>query len=381
MARSPVSSWVATGLDDSTQGFQRANPLDRIQQIVNHRVSQHLGSPERSAPFNAQNTAFDAEEVAGNVLGMVQSRLNQATAEGADDQQLQAMREQAKQGIEQGIAESKEYLSGMGMLNEMVEEGIDRVRDLLSQGLQSDDDMTSQEVVGTKVIDASHYFKQTAETSFELEIETRDGDQVTLKFEQVNSEEGFLSYQQTADSEAFSTGHTVLSDSRFELSVEGELDEQELAAITDFTQNLEQVSNSFYDGNVQAALEQGMQLGYDTDEIAGFALELEYSQSSVATTRYREVSSLGQEEQSKLPGLEQLGALLGQLRNAFTQAEDQMAQVEQAGAGLLTNFISHHPKATDFSELLQQHGDEELEDVVGQLVGHVSDDHEAEHDD
>ncbi|MEN8177549.1 MAG: DUF5610 domain-containing protein [Pseudomonadota bacterium] len=354
--------------------------MTRIQQILNHRLSDQLGAPAKATPFSSQNSAFDAEEVANNVLGMVQNRLNQAAAEGADQQQLQAMRDQAKSGIEQGISEAREALQGLGMLSDSVEDGVGRVKDLLSKGLESALDSDEHAVEAARMVEVAHRFEQLEESSFELQIKTRDGDQVTLKFSQSNSEEGFLSYQQTANSEAFVSSHTVISDSRFELSIEGELDEEELAAITDFTQNIAQVSDNFFDGNVQAAFEQGMQLGFDTAQIAGFALELEYTQSSVATSRYREISSLDGTDSHKLPGLEQVRELLNQMQNVFAQADGLFEQTEQAASGLLTGFMSHHPKADGFSELLHQHGDDELEDVVEKLVGQVSAEHE-DHDD
>ncbi len=360
---------------------RQTNPLDRIQQILNHSLSDKLGAPDQTLPFNSQNSAFDAEEVANNVLGMVQNRLKQAAADGADHEQLQSLLEEAKSGIEQGASEAKEYLQSMGMLNDSVEEGINQVKDLLSEALDSELDSNDLDVDRAGMIEAMHRFEQSAESSFELQVMTQDGDQVSLKFSQTNSEQSFLSYQKSANGEEFISNHDAISDSRFELSVEGDLDEDELAAITDFTQNIQQVSENFFDGNVQAAFEQGMQLGFDTREIAGFALELEYSQSSVATTRYREISALEQSDDFRLPGLDQVKGLLNQMKDVFAQADGLFEQTEQAASGLLSGFMSHHPKADEFSERLHRHGDDEIEDVVEKLVGHVSDDHDHDHDD
>ena len=358
-----------------------ANPLNSIQQILNHRLSDKLGAPANTLPFNSQNSAFDAEEVANNVLGMVQNSLKQAAADGADQEQLQSMREQAISGIEQGTREAKEYLQSMGMLDDSVEEGINSVTELLSQGLQPDlENNNDQAVGGTRLIDLAHRFEQSAEASFELQVRTQDGDQVTLKFSQVESEQGFLAYRQTADSEELITSHSLMSGSRFEMTVEGELDEEELTAIKEFTQNIQQVSENFFDGNVQAAFEQGMQLGFDPEQISGFALELEYSQSSIATTRYREISALEQTDGLRLPGLEQVRGMLNQMQGVLTQADELFEQSEQTASGLLTGFMSHHPKAGEFSELLDKHGDDEIDDVVEKLVGRVAERHH-DHDD
>ncbi len=368
-------------VDSLSNDSRTTKPLNSIQQILNHRLSDKLGAPTNTLPLNAQDSAFDAEEVANNVLGMVQNRLKQAAAEGAGPEQLQSMREQAMSGIEQGTREASEYLQSMGLLDDSVDEGINRVKDLLAQGLELDlDTNTEQAVGGTRLIDVAHRFERSAEASFELQVRTQDGDQVTLKFSQLDSEQGFLAYRQTADSEELIARHSAVSGSRFEMSVEGDLNAEELAAITDFTQNIQQVSENFFDGNVQAAFEQGMQLGFDTEQIAGFALALEYSQSSVATTRYREISALEQTDGFRLPGLDQVKGLLNQMKGVFAQAHGLFEQSEQAASGMLTGFMSHHPKAGEFSERLHRHGDDEIKDVAEKLVRHVSDEHE-DHDD
>ena len=70
------------------------------------------------------------------------------------------------------------------------------------------------------------------------------------------------------------------------------------------------------------------------------------------------------------------------MKDVFAQADGLFEQTEQAASGLLSGFMSHHPKADEFSERLHRHGDDEIEDVVEKLVGHVSDDHDHDdHDD
>jgi hypothetical protein len=163
--------------------------------------------------------------------------------------------------------------------DDSVEAGIDRVKELISEGLEADLDDALQPGKA-QVIEAEHRFSQTTESSFELQVTTRDGDRVNLKFSQLDQRQDVLAYRQSGSSEEFISNHITTSNSHFGLSVEGELDEDELSAITDLANNIQRLSEEFFTGNAQVAFEQGLQLGFDTEEIAGFALELQYAQSS-----------------------------------------------------------------------------------------------------
>lgn len=108
-----------------------------------------------------------------------------------------------------------------------------------------------------------------------LAITTQEGDRVQIRF---RNKEGVVS--QTASSAngeerrvyAFSAG-------RVEISVQGELNDDELAAISDLVGKVESLAADFFAGDVQKAFEAATSLGFDAEQIAGFALKLSTRES------------------------------------------------------------------------------------------------------
>jgi hypothetical protein len=349
-------------------------PLARIERIINHSLSERLASPDRVQSFNPQNSAFDIEEVANNVMGLVQRRLRVAYAKGASQEQLQGLRDQAKAGIEQGLEEAMENLADMGLLSHALRDQIGQLKERLEEGL---DKMTFAErnspPADNRLIELTQGIQQLSETAFSFQLKTQEGDLVNLKFQQSTELREFLSYQQADNAQVVDYQQTLSADSRYELTVDGDLNDQELAAITEFTRALERIGEDFFAGDAQAAFEQGLQLGYDTNQIAGFALELQHSQTSIATSRYRSVSRLSTPEPARLSGLEHLGAFMGRLREQVGQAEGLFQQPRQSVSDLLGGVMSHHPEAGQFTELLRR-GDEQdhTKDLVDRLVGRVA---------
>jgi hypothetical protein len=347
--------------------------FSRVNQILNHKVSESLGN-QVSEPVKTAESSFDPDTIAKNVLGFINNRLQQAKQEGASEEELAALLEEAKTGIDEGINEAKEALEGMGMLTKPLEEGIEQAKEQILKGLESNAVEAKDEVEktnGAQLIEASHRFRQMEESAFELEVRTQDGDLVQLQFSRQEREQGAFSFSQTGSGMEFSSRYRESSSSQFSLTVEGNLDEEELTAISELAESLQGVSESFFDGNVQAAFEQGMSLGFDTEEIAGFALELSHSEMSVATTKYREVSGLSSEPSAKLTGLGQVSGMMDQLSGMLDQAESLFQDAHQTTGDMLSGFFSHHPKAGDFIERMQKAGEDAPERFAEKLVNRV----------
>ncbi len=360
-AKTPPQVDMVTGSSDPSDAFTR------VQQVLDQRLSGILGPPSQVVPVDRSNNTFDAETVANNVLGFVQNRLKQAEAEGASPDQLESLLKQAKSGIKQGLKDARDALDGMGLLNDSVKSGIKMAKKLIMQGLEQDR-KTPTSTDGIQTIEASLGFRQVEKSAFELQIKTQDGDVVTLKFRQSQREQSAISFRQSDGNTAISASYSESFHSRLSFSVEGDLDNEELTAITDLTNALQGVSETFFDGDIQAAFEQGMNLGYNTDEIVGFSLEMSHSLTSVATTRYREISELDNSNHPQLSGLDRIDDLLDQLSGVLGQAKELMEDADRSTKDLLHGLLSHHPDSKGFTDLLNKSGDEELEDVAVTLV-------------
>ncbi len=255
-----------------------------------------------------------AESVANNILGFIERRLRLDEASGASPEELEARLNEGLEGFKKGFAEAEEQLKALSLLTPEVEDAIGTTFDLVTAGIEdlrerfvggnepADEVDTSgiadgvrgvnSDFSGVAVGSASYSFAQS--NSFSFQVETADGDTVTI---QAGSQSVFASRSQFGA--ASSGGASVLQASvsaasqqseRFSLSVEGELDAGELAAINDLLGRVENLSSDFFAGDVEGAFNQALGLGYNTDELVGYSLNLRQVQVERATVAYGQVS-------------------------------------------------------------------------------------------
>ncbi|HEY5718014.1 MAG TPA: hypothetical protein VIS52_05920 [Motiliproteus sp.] len=178
---------------------------------------------------------------------------------------------------------------------------------------------------------------------FELELMTRDGDKVRLRV--FAAQDGSLSVAQSQvqtdgySEERYAQRAEQSSRSSLQFSVEGELDQDELAAINDLLGQVNKVADEFFNGDPLRSFEGLQELGFDTAEIAGFSLEMEqraevevrYSEASLQ--QYRDVAG----EQGHRPGLG-LGRYIAELGGAYDRAS-MLQQIPQQLGQLLNEVL------------------------------------------
>ena len=102
------------------------------QQVLANRLAQRLGLP--AAALKSTAAEFSPEKVADRVLGFVEQRLASEAAAGPSAERLGQLREQARAGIEQGFAEAREILDGLGLLQGQVAADIDETYQRIQDG-------------------------------------------------------------------------------------------------------------------------------------------------------------------------------------------------------------------------------------------------------
>ena len=76
----------------------------------------------------------------------------------------------------------------------------------------------------------------------------------------------------------------------FFMAVNGELDEDELKAIGDLLNNINNLAEDFYAGDIEQAFKEALELGFNSDEILRFSLNLRMDQSVKVQESYRQFS-------------------------------------------------------------------------------------------
>ena len=260
-------------------------------------------------------SAFDFEEVASNVLKFVGGVVRGAAKSGADEAQLTDLIGQARSGVAKGIALAEKDLAGF--MNQEITDGIRNSKEAIGEGIDNIEKEVLSPFRGTMEVGASLSAQYAQSQSGGLKITTKDGDEVEISFGQSRqyqysaSERITSSANSNGDANAPATPESdvvarrslnvQLSEYRgISFSVQGELDDDELGAISDLVKQITDVSKSFFNGDLDTALDKALNLGYDEKELADFALKLNSREVvSEKISAYKEVSDGNSSELKK----------------------------------------------------------------------------------
>ncbi|SDU09840.1 DUF5610 domain-containing protein [Halopseudomonas salegens] len=281
----------------ATQNSPRGESLNPQLTLAN-RLTEQLGlAPGSLAADQADN--FAPNKVADRVLGFVGGRLQQDAADGADADALQKRLDQAVRGIEKGFAEARKILDGMGMLNGKVAADIDATYEAIQSGLQNLRERflpdTAAPVERTSQLSAERFSAQ-AET-FEMNLTTRDGDQLRISIAQASASMGTLqAYSQSGaggQSGAVRASSSEMRIGQWQVELDGELDADELKALEGLMQQVQELADTFYAGDVQGAFERALTLDMDTSQLASMSLSMTQTRVTQVSAAYGQVSGPG----------------------------------------------------------------------------------------
>lgn len=355
-----------------------SNALNNTLQVDRHKPN--FSAPESEGP---KASLFDFEEVAKNVLNFVGGAIKNAQNRGADEDELNDLFEQASSGVLKGIKLAEQDLAGF--LNEEIANGISQSKNLIEEGIAN----LRQEIFNPEVLSLEESAQSIASTtsvsyakqeSAELSIRTRDGDIVNITFEDIQQFEFSQRQVQqlaqeaepddkvtvpeqqventTASTAAVNTAtpatDTVEGDdvvveqvaapqpsdqtieqnaifyqeNSFSFSVKGELDEDELKAIGQLVADANELAEEFFNGDIETAFKQALELGFDEQELSSFALQLTKVENTEVIKAYETVSRFDEDvvdsnpTKAVKPVAEYLDKLLNVLDGSRLQLED-----------------------------------------------------------
>ena len=311
--------------------------LDRRQsalQIVNRTLTAAYEKiSSRGQAAGAEYKAFEpltAEKVANNILGFIERRLQADVADGATQEQLQSRLEAGLSGFKKGFAEASEKLEALSLLSPEVKEDIGTTYDLVLKGVDelrskfiqstAPDAKAKAEAEAAQPTDVKSPDTKTIKTSdskassgeldvpdflpatsaylgygnyeygrareFSFELTTKEGDKVTIK---ASSSEGLAVEAVRAgrgNNSASALNASYSSSQSFSLAIEGELNEDELSAINDLLGRVNDLASQFFEGDLDVAFEQALNLGYDAEQIGSFSLNLAQAEIQQVTEAY-----------------------------------------------------------------------------------------------
>ncbi|MDH5182436.1 MAG: DUF5610 domain-containing protein [Gammaproteobacteria bacterium] len=252
--------------------------LARLNEAVGYTGEQHIESLEPSD--------YTPEAVAERILGVVDGAMKLARLNGGDDAAEEKLR-QARKGIEQGFNEARKMLQGMGAFEGLAAENANKTWDLLQAGL----DEMEADVSATDSVNRETLAVQSSQReSMELSLTTRDGDKVHLR---MASSESALHYREENTSGSVQVDAWQRSEHLY-LSVEGELDDEERAAINQLIDESRTLADKLFSGDAQAAFNHLLEQGNKSSDIVSYALRVSQQRSQLATYAYQSVNEINE---------------------------------------------------------------------------------------
>lgn len=304
-------------------GFSRANQL--VPQVRDHAGFTRFDSPKAATLLNdkmassvgsaleangpqfpaGQGGDFSPEKIAQNILSFIDSAIGSARANGADPAAIEKKQADVKAAVEKGFAEAKEILQSLGAWNGAIKENAEKTLELIQKGLEdrgAGAQQTSpvQSFPGVKTTNLAALDTKRAET-FEMEIKTREGDVVKLSYSASQSA-GFKA-SRIADGSGVMQELSAYSSKSESLSfsVQGDLNDDEKAAIADLMKNVDKLAKDFYGGDMQGAMQHAMALDMNKEQLSSLSLDLSYTQSRSAIAAYQQVGALDRNKRSHAP--------------------------------------------------------------------------------
>ena len=295
----PSSLLPSTSRASPLNAQPAARAANAGQQTLANRLADRLGLAPGA--LNGKSNDYSPEKVAGRILDFIGQRLEIEAASGADTSKLQGLLRQAQEGVEKGFAEARAILDGMGVLQGKIASDIDdtyqRIQDGFGELNQRFGAPTQLPTTGSSAVAAySERFQAQAET-FDLSVTTRDGDRLRISVAQASA-----SWSQTGVAAASDgQGSAVVASSQsgslriggWQVQVEGELDEQERAALEKLFGQVQDISNKFYAGDLSGAFDRAMALDMDGEQLASMSLQLTQTSVRQSTDAYSAVAEQG----------------------------------------------------------------------------------------
>ncbi|MFT2109687.1 DUF5610 domain-containing protein [Marinomonas sp. 2405UD68-3] len=347
--QSPVNQTFRSS-DKYDPASQSARAMGVVQERLFSYVSRTSSSQEvvtsektsEAGKNQASKNDYSPESVSQRIIGFVGNYMDKLRDGGASEERLKSVFETAQAAVSKGIEDATEQLKGLEWLNDGVKANIADTESHIAKGFESLSDRffdiqkaaEIEAIESGAAITSETQYRRTSST--DIQIETRDGDTVSLSLSALQAYQEQISsakvQNESGSASEYSRYTSSQSEFAFEFSLDGELDDAELEAINALVTDLADVADTFFSGDMKSAFEQGLKLGYDSSELSGFAMELNHTESfrqSSAAAAYGRTQGNAPESlgQSVIKPLAEYNKKLSELSQKVTSQFENMNEV------------------------------------------------------
>ena len=212
--------------------------------------------------------------------------------------------------IQDGFRQAKEALEDLGTLSQGFAPEFDEIEQKVNAFLQFleapennvapgtvTNDATNKTIATSEIAASQETYQTSSQAS--IQLETRDGDIVTIDLSNsFSQQQSAASLQNNSQQNSFS-GYVYEayseSQSSFSYTVSGELDDDELKAISQLVGDIGKTVGQFEKGNVNAALNIAKNIDRQSEELSSFSFNVQTSEQYRAIDLYQKTQVSTQE--------------------------------------------------------------------------------------
>ncbi|RZF95445.1 hypothetical protein EXT42_00125 [Pseudoalteromonas sp. CO302Y] len=290
--------------------------------VLGDKLAAELGLPV--VEEKKDKPLFDFEAIVKNVLDFVGGAIRKAKADGADDEKLKSMLGEARKGVQMGVDEAYEELKGSNLLNDDIEEGIEKSKEGIFSGIdQLEESLFNPKPASVSVSQAQYVsLRNNAEYTFT----TAEGDEVSISFADAYTSQSASAYSKRGGNEAFVSESSQSRELSFSMSVNGELNEQEQEAINALMEDLQGVSETFFSGSLDEAFKQAQELSLGNEQLVAFSMDLRQTKTVASIKGYEQVRPTPEKDVA-----EKLAPFNDDLKETLNKANELGLQNQLAG--------------------------------------------------
>lgn len=270
--QAPVGSSPPSNVENNRHGSTSAcadappRGNDFVRQVLYAQVMTSLRADYRIATAVPVQGLTPAESANQTLAGAASQALAPG-GKGADS---------LRESINTGLQDATSQLQGLGVKIVDLAALAEGIRSQLESFLGAAGSAPAGGAPQESVVAAGASFMQKQKT--QLEIVTQEGDTVSLSLRSRMRVAAGGVASSAADGSASSAAATIITGSQFEISVDGNLNAAETAAIRDVLTKVEALAGDFFRGDVRAAFAAAADLHIDGDQLASVALDLTLKQ-------------------------------------------------------------------------------------------------------
>lgn len=274
-----------------------------VQQVVTQQLEIALEINSNAALMNHADYDYNDEHQTDELANKVIQKIHDEQTSNADglsyDESHSLAVQSVRVKVEQAFEQVRTVLSRLGVMDESAANNVEQRRSQLNQAI---DQEAATSTVGTTMVNAA---SANRELSTALQVTTRDGDIVTIN---ISRSQGLLagSIESSNGSLAYAGRSSSL---QLEISVQGELSEEESESIRKVVEHVNELANKMFNGKTGDAMEKLSEFEINTKQLASMSLNMSSSISYAAVSAYTQVSRLPVDTPAVSPALSQNVAL------------------------------------------------------------------------